>query len=356
MSSEVAVANPLLAPSAPAPAPAPAPAYRLYSPGQIAVATFLGSALSGAVLYALNLGRLRERRNALLVLAAGVAITALILAISFAVDLPHAAGYALNAGLWAAVRTRMTASFEAHVAAGGKRSSNWAVFGIMAGTLFLILVACTIVLLAQRGPAVHFGESSVHYKAPATEAQARAVGERLEQLGLIGGDADINLQLRREGEGYRLVMESEEKNPSPQLRLVIGHVAVATADVLAPAPLRFSLAEDFTDKPNVTFVAGGHVDAGEVRVDYLDGATRAQAQALVDAVSASAKNLVVSGNVSGSGSALMVSLVIADDGLDDAPSNATFGKLVHELPAPLFPAVRKAQLCGHTYKRCKPLP
>jgi hypothetical protein len=123
---------------------------KLYSPRQIAGGALLASPLAGGFMLAENfrvLGRAGARMQALL----GAAIaTAILMALSFFLPLGWPAS-ALPAGystaLFLIARRTQGAAFEAHVASGGARVSNWQVFGISLATLLLALGIYFLVLL-----------------------------------------------------------------------------------------------------------------------------------------------------------------------------------------------------------------
>ena len=129
-------------------APPPAP-VKLYSPGQIGVAAVLGTFTTGAILYAVNQRRLGQRGGAIVTLVLGVAVLALLIALSFALPergdvlisrLAHVAGVAL----YYVAKTKQQVAYQAALAAGGRRASNWAVFGIIVAS-FAVLFALAVV-------------------------------------------------------------------------------------------------------------------------------------------------------------------------------------------------------------------
>lgn len=123
----------------------------LYKPGQIALATFLGSALGGGILFAMNesrLGRKRAARNAILV---SLLATAVVLGIAFALPANFPAmplGIVTMLAASQIAKKRQQTLVDAHVAAGGKCASSWAAAGIGVASLFAVLIPVFVVAFA----------------------------------------------------------------------------------------------------------------------------------------------------------------------------------------------------------------
>jgi hypothetical protein len=129
------------APPAAAPAPfapptdgaLPGPAVALYTPNQVALAAFLGTALGGTVVLALNERRLGRQRAAVVSVLLGVLATVVILGLAFVLpkNFPGAPlGLLPLLVLRGIAQKRQRAFVDAHIAAGGKRASSWAAAGI----------------------------------------------------------------------------------------------------------------------------------------------------------------------------------------------------------------------------------
>jgi hypothetical protein len=124
---------------------------KAYSPGQIAGAAFVGSPLAGCVLLASNyrlFGLPDERNNALVWGCVGTvaafAIT-FVLPESFpSVVMP----FAYVAALYQIATYTQGSLFEAHMASGGAKHSNWRVFAIASlcsiGVSIVILIAVIV--------------------------------------------------------------------------------------------------------------------------------------------------------------------------------------------------------------------
>jgi MFS family permease len=131
------------------------PAYKLDDPTSVILATLLGSPVAGTALMALNDHRSGRPRRALLILAIGVAVTAL--GFAFGSLIPSWAGTAVGVGLamatMNAAKSLQGAALRNHVEKGGRLGFHWAASAM--GVAFLaivIVVAASVLLLVQRSP------------------------------------------------------------------------------------------------------------------------------------------------------------------------------------------------------------
>jgi hypothetical protein len=158
LSANPAVFEPYAPPAAPVPFPPapegalPGPAVALYSANQVALATFLGAPLGGAVVLALNERRLFRPRAAVIAIVLGVVASAALLGLAFL--LPSGApsgpiGLLPILVVRGIAQRRQRALVDAHVASGGKRASSWAAAGIglacLAGILVCLFAIAVIV-------------------------------------------------------------------------------------------------------------------------------------------------------------------------------------------------------------------
>lgn len=135
--------NPYSPPTAPVAdvAPISNASGRWYSSGQITVATFLGTPIAGAWLMAQNykaMGRESFARQALIF---GVVATLIVFVL--AAVLPDSTPNVLLPVVYTVIvqaiaRAKQGPQFQAHIADGGLRHSNWRVVGI--GLLFMVVV------------------------------------------------------------------------------------------------------------------------------------------------------------------------------------------------------------------------
>jgi hypothetical protein len=115
----------------------------LYTYRHVALATFLGTTLGGAVVMALNEHRLGRTIAALNTLLAGVVGTGLLLTIGYVApdDIPtYPISIAALVVMAALARWRQGAVVTRHYAAGGKHGSGWAAAGLGVVSLVVVLV------------------------------------------------------------------------------------------------------------------------------------------------------------------------------------------------------------------------
>jgi hypothetical protein len=184
-------------PQPPPPAPAvPPPAYRVYSPGDVALATFLGAPVAGAIVLALNYRKWGQKPLAAAAVAVGFLVTAVFFWLAwitpsyipaFVFLLPQVVGGYFVAK-WLQGRR-----VEAHLAAGGPKASTGR--AALIGLAFTVLwVGAFAVWFFSSGvnPGalmdsrdwVDFGHGqTVYYSEGATRNDARHFGEALKDAG-----------------------------------------------------------------------------------------------------------------------------------------------------------------------------
>jgi len=123
----------------------------LYTSKHVALATFLGTPLGGAVVMALNEHRLGRASAAITTLLAGLVATGFLFTIGFLLPdsfprLPISIGPLLV--MAAVAKSRQGALVAQHFAANGKHGSGWAAAGIGVLSLIAVLVPLVGVLTA----------------------------------------------------------------------------------------------------------------------------------------------------------------------------------------------------------------
>lgn len=123
----------------------------LYSPGHVALATFLGTPLAGAAVLALNEERLGRRNAALVTILLGAIGTAVILGIAFVLpdNIPASPFNLLQfVTLVIIARHRQGELVKRHYAAGGKKASAWSALGIsLLTTVIAVIFAIPVFLV-----------------------------------------------------------------------------------------------------------------------------------------------------------------------------------------------------------------
>ena len=187
------------------------PPYKLYSPGQVGLAAFLGGPVGAFFLMALNYARLEKRGAVWLTAGFGLFTTAAIMAISLA--LPESVPGPIIAMpiflvLWATARSLQGSAYDAFLRQGGMPASSWAAAGIALLGLVLYFGVFLGVFLAYdqflgEGSAARIdfgGGQEVLYSKGATEADARALGALLRQDGYFNGRDPSTVLLSTDGD------------------------------------------------------------------------------------------------------------------------------------------------------------
>lgn len=133
------------------------PGTRLYSPGQIFLASFLGGPFAGAWLFSRNYRAFDKDRSAAQSLWIGLGFTVALAAVSFVLPknfpnlvLPLAYSFALRYY----AKAIFGKSFDEHVAGGGEKGSWWTVVGVavLCVAAFLALVFALVIAFPWIAP------------------------------------------------------------------------------------------------------------------------------------------------------------------------------------------------------------
>jgi hypothetical protein len=135
-------------------APNVATAGALYSPGQVSLATFLGSPIAGAWLLAANYAVLGERDARRRTLMYGAIGSVVVLALAFVLP-EHFPNFILPAAYTVTLREFANRSqgkaFNAHLQNGGRKQSTWRAAGIGLAWLAAVLSVVVVVVLIRSG-------------------------------------------------------------------------------------------------------------------------------------------------------------------------------------------------------------
>jgi hypothetical protein len=115
----------------------------LYTSRHVALATFLGTPLGGAVLMALNESRIGRAGAAIKTLLAGLVATGFLLTLGLVLP-PNIPTFPIAIGsvvvMSSIAKARQAADVAQHFAAGGKHGSGWAAAGIGILSLLVALI------------------------------------------------------------------------------------------------------------------------------------------------------------------------------------------------------------------------
>lgn len=117
-------------------------AIRLYSPQQIAAATFVASAAAGGILLADNFYRLGRTGAAVLSGLGGIVVTALVVVMALNLPgeipgMPFVIAQAL--GMFGVAKLTQGAAFAEHMARGGEMAKGWRPVVITLGTAIVMV-------------------------------------------------------------------------------------------------------------------------------------------------------------------------------------------------------------------------
>lgn len=233
--------------------PVEAPAYRLYTPGQVALATVLGAPLAGAILIAFTFKRLGRRRAAGAALILGAIGTVFAFVVTW--FLPDRIGYALTSLPWVFATYYIAKGFlgplvATHMRAGGKKASWWAAAGIGAATggLILLVVFGGILLFEPDPECVTFESGDeIYYEGDATKEDAQRLGEALKEQGFFGTEPGKSVYLSKGQEGIALsfVLKAGAWNETETQQSGRRMCQRLSANVFGGQPVEIRLCDEF---------------------------------------------------------------------------------------------------------------
>lgn len=181
------------------------PLYTLYSPGQVALATFLGTPLAGCWLIARNFKKLGARWSAWAILALGIAWTAGLCGLAVIGKLPGVVSLGSIPASVLLMRGLQGGALDRHASLGGKPTSwGYAVLGSLA-CLAIVFAAAVGVAIAYvvvtADPSVSApNDSEVLYADGATEVDALRLRDALAKSEYFSGPSTVRVQ--RAGERW----------------------------------------------------------------------------------------------------------------------------------------------------------
>jgi hypothetical protein len=171
------------------------PEYKLFAPGHVGLAAFLGGPVGAFAILAINYFRLGKPRAAWGIIACGLIACAALMRISLA--LPEGAPGFLFAlplflVLWGLAKGLQGHAYGEHVRQGGETASGGAAagLGLLGAGLYLGVFLGVYLGYEQlaSGNKIDFGSGEeIYYAQGATEADARALGASLRDVGFFDG-------------------------------------------------------------------------------------------------------------------------------------------------------------------------
>jgi hypothetical protein len=335
------------APTFPIAAVAPPPPYRLYTPGSVGIATFLGSPAAGGALMAMNYARLGRRQAAVNVMVGTVVATVALIAVGiFLVSgaVGSAIGTACLIGMIQFAKSLQEKPIAAHLAAGGKTASNWKAIGV--GVLGLIAFGGAIFAYAfltspTLGKKVAIGSDEIYITGTATEAEAREVGKVLIDRGLFGQGHGSSVQLShgKNGTVVSFVINAKAANDAA-VAADFTRLARFVAPYVGGVPMTMRLVDPELNELKsvpITWAApklGTRMAVGKDEIFYSGAATEADAKALAAALTAAeflgaanAKTVLLSKDSAGTS----IGFIVGTASIDKPEVRSSFEKIVESV-------------------------
>jgi len=333
-----ASSQPLPMPGDPGSASQQVPAYKLYDPVAVGIAAFLGSAILGTALMAINYRHLGRRSAALWSIVIGTAATVLVVACANWIPswAGTAVGLALFLGTYNAAKSLQGATVARHEQLGGRIASRWIAAGL--GVLALAAWAAIYLFALGQSKKVTIGSNdSVYYAGSATRQDAQALGDKLKAISFFSDrGAAVMLSKGADGTVVSFVMQDGAWN-QPAMVAGIEEVGREIAPTVGGFPITVRMAN--TLQQTRKQMAVGEVVAGtKDELYYYGSATLADAQAVAKALTAASyfrdRGVSVFLNKDDSGTA--VSFVVAPGVWDNPRDVADYQDLVRQSIAPVL--------------------
>ncbi len=283
--------------------PVAAVPYRLFDSGAVLLATFFGSPLAGAILMAVNYGRLGKSGKGFLAAVLGLIATALLIAVGLSQNKGSSVlGIVFLLATWQVARMAQGKDVEEHTARGGQLGSKWTAFFIGVATLAVLFGVIFVAIYVnqshnqtqtqtqtqtqaqtqtqtQTQNFVTIGtKDQVIYSGTATKDQATALGNALKADGYFQDQgATVLLDKETGGTTISYVVKDGFWNQAG----VVAKFDELTREVASSVgglPLNVQLVNDTKTVEKTSSV--GSVAFGNDTVVYEGAASQAEAQAL----------------------------------------------------------------------------
>ena len=264
------------------------PEYRLFDSGAVAVAAFICSPLAGAILIAVNYGRLGKAGKGVLAVTLGLIATVLGILIKWNWNRSLGSdAFEILFFIWTWICTWQIAkveqgeAVEEHIARGGQLGSRETAFFVGIATLAVLFgVICAGLYETQNHKVVTIGtKDQVIYSGLATKANATALGNALKsnEYFLDRGSS----VLLNKGFGSTTISFVVQDGVWNQAGMLSGFEELAreVAPTVGGLPVQVRLADSKMDVQETSTVGEVGFD-GSDGVYYEGSATKAEAQAL----------------------------------------------------------------------------
>ncbi len=262
------------------------PDYSLYDSGAVALATLFGTPVAGASLMALNYRRLGKTGMALTTLFAGLAVTSVVIALSW--NLPRAVDFPIALVLLIAVRQiariAQGQALNEHAEKGGRSGSK----GIAIGSglaFFTVIVAMFFAVgsisgQATSGSSLTIGtKDEIFYSGSATRQEAEALGSALKESGYLS-DRGVSVFLAKGSEGTIISYVAKEGSwNAPSLVSSFEEITRQAAPSVGGFPIVFRIINKSKEVKFQSVIGREALEGGDV-VYYYGDVPKSQAHAL----------------------------------------------------------------------------
>lgn len=182
------------------------PSFKLHSPGDAVLATFLGGPFAGCIVLAINYFKLRRALAGWQAILLGLIGTILLVGIGLKLPAhsPSFLGGVIGLVAMIILANALQGSiYKNHLREGGEKASGWIAAGIGVGSILVVfagVVAWFVVDYEYLTTRVRFGtDEEVIYADGATEAEARKLGKLLQDEGYFSGVGAKTVRITRDG-------------------------------------------------------------------------------------------------------------------------------------------------------------
>ncbi len=263
-----------------------APQYKLYSPGHVLLATFLSNVLGGSILIALNYRALGHTKAAWRIVIFG-AVTLLVLVVVL-ILLPDKASTVLGVISWVLsmgvmyqfAKTFQGEALEKHFRRGGQKASaaRAAGIGLLCGIGTAVAGAVGMVFAYDAlsgfglGQKVVFGtQEEVYYAGGATEAEARKLGQALQQNRFFDGQGEKTVQISKSRDRFIISFVLVEGFwDKPNVRQLFRELGQQLSQKhFGGKPLEIRLCNEWMTTKKTIYIANAHNEIDDERPELF---------------------------------------------------------------------------------------
>ncbi len=262
------------------------PDFSLYDSRAVALATLFDTPVAGASLMALNYRRLGKTGMAIATLLAGLAVTSIVIALSW--NLPRAAVSPIALVLLIAVRQIARISqgetVKEHAERGGRLGSKGLAFGfgLVFFTVIVAMVFAVASVLDQAADGSKLtigGKDEIFYSGSATKQEAEALGNALKESGYLS-DRGVSVFLAKGSEGTVISYVAKEGSwNDPSLVSSFEEITGQAAPAVGGFPVLLRLINKNKEVKFQSIIGREAFEGGDVVYFYGD-VPQAQAHAL----------------------------------------------------------------------------